>query len=79
MSDNTIHPKPIIVAVSILITSLNLNFIIIIIVCADVSKIYKKGVEFMGLFLVTSNWVGALCGVYVTYKLARLAFKKDNK
>jgi len=33
----------------------------------------------MGLFLVASNWIGALCGVYVTYKLARLALSKEKK
>ena len=33
----------------------------------------------MTLFLVVSNWAGALCGVYVTYKLAKLALNKEKK
>jgi len=33
----------------------------------------------MAIFLVASNWFGALCGTYVVYKLARVAFKKENK
>jgi hypothetical protein len=50
-----------------------------IVVCVNFIIIYMKGVEFMGLFLTVSNWVGALCGTYVVYKLAKLAISKEKK
>lgn len=33
----------------------------------------------MAIFLVASNVIGALCGTYVVYKLARIAFVKEKK